>query len=60
MSEADFWILMNRTKAGDKMLYSGLIISHNGCLKINDNLPDEDVYKIQVYEPSAEPYIFVM
>ena len=34
LSEADFWILMNRT--GNRMTYSGLIISHNGCLKIND------------------------
>lgn len=37
VTEADFWILMNTTKT-DKMAYTGLIISHNGCLKINDNL----------------------
>ena len=36
----DFWILMNETKSG-KMAYTGLIISHNGCLKINDALPPE-------------------
>lgn len=35
LTEGDFWILMNETKDG-KMMYSGLIISHNGCLKIND------------------------
>ena len=35
--EGDFWILMNETKTG-KMGYTGLIISHNGCLKINDRL----------------------
>ena len=40
LEESDFWILMNRTKTG-KMAYTGLIISHNGCLKINDTLPDE-------------------
>lgn len=40
LDESDFWILMNRTKNG-KMAYTGLIISHNGCLKINDTLPDE-------------------
>lgn len=40
LDESDFWILMNRTKSG-KMAYTGLIISHNGCLKINDTLPDE-------------------
>lgn len=34
---SDFWILMNETKNG-KMAYTGLIISHNGCLKINDAL----------------------
>lgn len=38
LSTADFWILMNKTKDGSKMAYTGLIISHNGCLKINDNL----------------------
>ena len=40
LSESDFWILMNETKSG-KMQYSGLIISHTGCLKINDKLSDE-------------------
>lgn len=34
---SDFWILMNVTKT-NKMAYTGLIISHNGCLKINDCL----------------------
>ena len=37
LAESDFWILMNETKMG-KMAYTGLIISHNGCLKINDAL----------------------
>lgn len=37
VKESDFWILMNATKSG-KMAYTGLIISHNGCLKINDCL----------------------
>lgn len=40
LSSSDFWILMNATKNG-KMAYTGLIISHNGCLKINDALPIE-------------------
>lgn len=39
--EADFWILMNQSNKKDKVLYSGLIISHNGCLKINDAMPDD-------------------
>ena len=37
LDTADFWILMNTTKS-EKMAYTGLIISHNGCLKINDCL----------------------
>lgn len=40
LSEGDFWILMNETKSG-KMGYTGLIISHNGCLKINDSLENK-------------------
>ena len=44
LSEADFWILMNATKSG-KMAYTGLIISHNGCLKINDALQEDDRFK---------------
>lgn len=40
LKESDFWILMNRTKNG-KMAYTGLIISHNGCLKINDVLENK-------------------
>lgn len=44
LSEADFWILMNATKSG-KMAYTGLIISHNGCLKINDALQENDRFK---------------
>lgn len=44
IKEGDFWILMNETKKGDKMLYSGLIISHNACLKINDQLKEEDKF----------------
>lgn len=37
VGEEDFWILMNKNAAGTKMTYSGLILSHNGCLKINDD-----------------------
>ena len=44
LSESDFWILMNATKSG-KMAYTGLIISHNGCLKINDALPADKKFK---------------
>ena len=37
LDESDFWILQNTYN--DSMLYSGLIITHTGCLKINDALP---------------------
>ena len=42
--EGDFWILMNETKTGN-MQYSGLILSHTGCLKINDKLEDNLKFK---------------
>lgn len=42
--ESDFWILMNETKS-KKMMYNGLIVSHNGCLKINDSLPADKRFK---------------
>lgn len=43
LEDGDFWILMNETKSG-KMAYTGLIISHNGCLKINDRMPPEQKF----------------
>lgn len=44
LTVSDFWILMNSTKTG-KMSYTGLIISHNGCLKINDTLEEKMQFK---------------
>ena len=44
LSESDFWQLTGKTKTG-KTAYNGLIISHNGCLKINDALPEEKRFK---------------
>ena len=38
---SDFWILMNTYANKTKMMYTGLIISHNGCLKINDLLENK-------------------
>lgn len=43
LEEGDFWILMN--KGGSKMCYTGLIISHNGVLKINDIIDKESRFK---------------
>lgn len=40
LTDAHFWILMNETKNG-KMAYTSLIISHNGCLMVNDKLEDK-------------------
>ena len=44
LTEADFWQLTGKTKSGN-IAYNGLIISHNGCLKINDSLPEEKRFK---------------
>ncbi len=43
LDEGDFWILKN--KGGSKLCYTGLIISHNGCLKINHKLDKELQFK---------------
>lgn len=55
LTEGDFWILMNSTKSG-KMAYTGLIISHNGCLKINDALPKEKKFKPSCMSLDKEGY----
>lgn len=52
--EGDFWVLMNTTKNKDKMLYSGLIISHNGCLKINEAI--ENKVKPECFSLDKEGY----
>lgn len=38
LTVADFWILKTLSKTREYVIYNGLIISHNGCLKINDVL----------------------
>ena len=43
LDEGDFWILKN--KGGSKLCYTGLIISHNGCLKINHKLEEKLKFK---------------
>lgn len=55
LDESDFWILMNATKTG-KMAYTGLIISHDGCLKINDTLEDKLKYKPECMTLDKEGY----
>ena len=44
---------MNETSTG-KMQYTGLIISHNGCLKINDKL--ENKFKTDCITLDKEGY----
>lgn len=55
LTEADFWILMNETKTG-KMQYTGLIISHTGCLKINNKLEEDKKFKAESIEIDKEGY----
>lgn len=55
ITEADFWILMNETKTG-KMAYTGLIISHNGCLKINDHLMPPQKFKAECVTYDKDGY----
>lgn len=44
LADGDFWILMNSYANGKKVMYTGLILSHNGCLKINDKLDSKDKF----------------
>lgn len=47
LEESDFWILVNTYTSNKelKAMYSGLIISHDGCLKINDALEENLRFK---------------
>ena len=55
LTEADFWILMNETKKGN-MQYTGLIISHTGCLKINDKLETDKKFNPECVTLDKEGY----
>lgn len=44
LTDGDFWILVNTYAKGTKAMYTGLILSHNGCLKINDCLDSKDKF----------------
>ena len=55
LENSDFWILMNETKSG-KMAYTGLIISHNGCLKINDSLATEMKFRPECVRENQAGY----
>lgn len=45
LKASDFWILVNTYANKTKAMYSGLIISHNGCLKLNDILEEKLKFK---------------
>lgn len=41
---SDFWILMNFNKDKTECYYSGLIISHDALIKVNDTLDEKDKF----------------
>lgn len=55
LSASDFWQLTGKTKTG-KIAYNGLIISHNGCLKINDALDDDKKFRPECVKIDKEGY----
>lgn len=56
LKESDFWILVNTYSNKTKAMYSGLIISHDGCLKINDSLDEKLKFKPSCVEIDKEGY----
>ena len=54
LDDGDFWILQNTYANGTKVMYSGLIISHNGCLKINDSI--ENKFKPECFHVEPNRY----
>lgn len=55
LTDADFWVLKNKTKSGNTQ-YTSLIISHNGCLKINDCMPDGKRFKAECVTENQNGY----
>lgn len=56
LETSDFWILVNTYANKTKAMYSGLIISHDGCLKINDVLDKELKFKPECMTLDKEGY----
>lgn len=56
LETSDFWILVNTYANKTKVMYSGLIISHDGCLKINDALDGELKFKPECMTLDKEGY----
>lgn len=56
LETSDFWILVNTYANKTKVMYSGLIISHDGCLKINDVLDEGLKFKPECMTLDKEGY----
>ena len=56
LEPSDFWILVNTYANKTKAMYSGLIISHDGCLKINDVLEEKLRFKPECMLLDKEGY----
>lgn len=56
LEPSDFWILVNTYANKTKAMYSGLIISHDGCLKINDVLEEQLKFKPECMNLDKEGY----
>ena len=56
LKPSDFWILVNTYSNKTRAMYSGLIISHDGCLKINDSLEDNLKFKPECLALDKEGY----
>lgn len=56
LKPSDFWILVNTYSNKTRAMYSGLIISHDGCLKINDSLEDNLKFKPECLSLDKEGY----
>lgn len=56
LEPSDFWILVNTYANKTKAMYSGLIISHDGCFKINDVLEEKLKFKSECMSLDKEGY----
>lgn len=45
LSEDDFWIKKELSNFKDKIIYVNLILSHAGCIKVNEQLPEDRQFK---------------
>lgn len=55
INEGDFWILKNETKSGT-IMYSGLIMSHNACLKVNESLAESMRFRPECVSVDKDGY----